>query len=62
MGRGALLDDLNLEYPDSAVTLEIDRPNLVRNIKEILHSWILNTADKDEIYEIVKNRLKDNAI
>ena len=60
--EGSLLDDLNLEYSDPEVTLEIDRPNLVRNIKEILHSWILNTVDKDEIYEIVKNRLKDNAI
>lgn len=60
--EGSLLDDLDLEYPDPAVTLEIDRPNLVRDIKKILHSWILNTVDKDEIYVIVKNRLKDNVI
>ena len=25
--EGSLLDDLDLEYPDLAVTLEIDRPN-----------------------------------
>lgn len=60
--EGSLLDDLDLEYPDPAVTLEIDRTNLVRDIKKILHSWILNTVDKDEIYVIVKNRLKDNVI
>ncbi|MCI1654227.1 MAG: bacteriophage abortive infection AbiH family protein [Lachnospiraceae bacterium] len=58
----SLIDDLNLEIADPPVTLEIDRPNLVSDIKGILHSWILNTVDKNEIYAIVKNRMKDNYI
>lgn len=57
--EGSLLDDLDLEYSGSPVTLQIDRPNLVRNIREVLQSWIQNTVDKDEIYQIVKCRLKN---
>lgn len=60
--EGSLLDDLDLEFADPAVTLKIERPNLVSNIKEILYKWISNTVDKDEIYEIAKKHLKDKYI
>lgn len=58
----SLLDELDLECPDFAVTLEIDKPNLVSDIKEMLHNWIFYTVDKDEVYSIVKNKLSDNLI
>lgn len=55
--ENSLLDNLDLEVPDPAVTLEINQPNIVEDIKDILFKWIRDTVDKDEIYEIVKKHL-----
>lgn len=54
----SLVDDLNLEYPD-AVDLEVDRPNRVNDIKEILKEWILETVDTDENYTYISEMIGD---
>lgn len=60
--ENSLLDDLDLEFSDPAVTLEIDRPNIVAEIKNILFAWIRDTVDKDEVYKIVDKHLNTNKL
>ena len=60
--ENSLLDDLDLEFSDPPVTLEIDRPNIATDIKRILFNWIRDTVDKDEVYEIVDRHIETNKV
>lgn len=54
--ENSLVDDLGLEYPD-AVDLEVDRPNHVELIKEMLKEWISTIVDIQQNFEIVKEMI-----
>ena len=60
--ENSLLDNLDLEFSDPPVTLEVDRPNIVQDIKDILFKWIRDTVDKDEVYKIVNKHLNMNKV
>ncbi len=56
--EGTLIDDLGLECSD-AVDLEVENPNCVVRIKELLYYWVIDTIDTESNFRIVESMLKN---